>query len=404
MENALHKTSFGHVIGAISLVSGTCIGGGMLALPVDTGLIGFFPSLLSLCIAWIFMTLTGLFLVEASLWVERDAHYMTLSSRLLGKWGKFLAIILYLFMGYGSLIAYSSGGSTLLVNFSKVVFGLEMTRVGACVLFTVLFGLVIYLGTQFIGKINTLLVVGMIVAYFAIVGGGYREVKWVLMERHHMKGFMLVFPLMLATFSFQMIVPSLTDYLNRNPKALRLSIVLGTFLPFLAYVIWELIVLGTVPYEGQFGLKQAFIEGFSSTESLKYYVSTRWLSLVSEFFAFFALVTSFLGIGLGLFDFLSDLTKIKKRGWGKLILIFLAIVPTVVFAVLYPNAFMLALEISGGFGDAILSLFFPAALVWVGRYIKRYEGPYSVFGGKIALIMAILFALLVFIIQIYKLA
>ncbi|MDN3504613.1 MAG: aromatic amino acid transport family protein [Rhabdochlamydiaceae bacterium] len=402
MENT-HKTTIGHTIGAIALVAGTCVGGGMLALPVDTGAIGFYPSLLSLFIAWIFMTITGLFLVESSLWLERDAHFMTLSSRLLGKVGKYICVFFFLFMGYGSLIAYASGGSILLVSFCDSVFGLTVSRVEACAIFSAILGLVIYFGTQLIGKINTILVVGMIISYFAIVGGGLAEVKGVMLTRANYTGMALVFPLMLATFSYQMIVPSLTFYLNRDPRALKKAIVIGTSLPFIAYAIWELIVLGTVPYEGAMGLKHAFTQGFSATEPLKHYVSMGWLSVVAEMFAFFAIVTSFLGIGLGLFDFLSDLTKIKKKGWGKLALILLAIIPTIFFAILFPNAFMTALEISGGFGDAILSIILPVLFIWIGRYYKRYESVYIVGGGRFALSVTALFAVFVLSIQIYKL-
>ncbi|MCF7852638.1 MAG: amino acid transporter [Simkaniaceae bacterium] len=398
-----HTTTLGHQIGAISLIAGTCVGGGMLALPIDTAASGFFPSILSLFLSWLFMMLTGLLLVEASLWVERDAHYMTLSSRLLGRVGKYLGILLYLFMGYGSLIAYSSGGSMLLVNFTEFLFGIEMTRVGACAIFSIFFGLVIYLGTQFIGKINTILVVGMILAYFAIVAGGTSGIRLEMLQRVHFSHSIFSFPLLLATFSYQMMVPSLTSYLNRDPKALRLAIILGTTIPFVAYAIWELIVLGTVPFEGKFGLKEALIEGYSSTESLKHFVSSSWLSTAAELFAFFAITTSFLGIGLGLFDYLADLTKIKKKGGGKVALILIAIIPTLILAMMYPKAFMIALEVSGGFGDTLLSILFPVSMVFVGRYIKRYESLYTVRGGKPLLVIIACFALFVLAIQIIKL-
>jgi tyrosine-specific transport protein len=47
-----------HILVAALLVAGTCVGGGMLALPVETGVIGFFPSLLIMVISWGFMTMT----------------------------------------------------------------------------------------------------------------------------------------------------------------------------------------------------------------------------------------------------------------------------------------------------------------------------------------------------------
>jgi tyrosine-specific transport protein len=51
---------------------------------------------------------------------------------------------------------------------------------------------------------------------------------------------------------------------------------------------------------------------------------------------------------------------------------------------------MLALEVSGGFGDALLSGIIPALMVWMGRYRKNLTGNYQVTGGK-GLLMAIFF-------------
>jgi tyrosine-specific transport protein len=93
-----YSVSKGRILSAAFLISGTCIGGGMLALPVETSQMGFFPSLLAMAFTWIFMTVTGLLLVEANLWMQEGAHIMTMASHLLGKIGKWLCVALYLFM------------------------------------------------------------------------------------------------------------------------------------------------------------------------------------------------------------------------------------------------------------------------------------------------------------------
>ncbi|MGL5262987.1 MAG: aromatic amino acid transport family protein, partial [Candidatus Rhabdochlamydia sp.] len=69
-----YSVSKGRILSAAFLISGTCIGGGMLALPVETSQMGFFPSLLAMAFTWIFMTVTGLLLVEANLWMQEGAH------------------------------------------------------------------------------------------------------------------------------------------------------------------------------------------------------------------------------------------------------------------------------------------------------------------------------------------
>jgi tyrosine-specific transport protein len=59
---ALEQTFFGNLFGGMLLVAGCCIGAGMLALPVLTGLSGFDPSLLVLIAAWAFLTFTAFLL------------------------------------------------------------------------------------------------------------------------------------------------------------------------------------------------------------------------------------------------------------------------------------------------------------------------------------------------------
>ena len=86
-----------NLFGATLLIAGTCIGGGMLALPVDTGLAGFFPAALFMILSWAFMTATALLLVEANLWMEEGTHVMTMATRLLGKFGKYTSLVLFLF-------------------------------------------------------------------------------------------------------------------------------------------------------------------------------------------------------------------------------------------------------------------------------------------------------------------
>ena len=73
--------------------------------------------------------------------------------------------------------------------------------------------------------------------------------------------------------------------------------------PLLVYIVWQALVLGIIPLNGVGGLKEAFIEGSSVIRPLQKVLENSWLSKMSSFFAFFALVTSFLGVTLGLFDF-----------------------------------------------------------------------------------------------------
>lgn len=374
----------GSIFSAMCLVAGTCIGGGMLALPVATGVSGFMPSILIMIVCWLAMTATALLLLEVSMWMEEGVHLISMTSRILGIPGKILSWCLYLFICYASLVAYTAGGGVQVSMAMRDYFSIIVSKEVGSVLFIFVFGAVIYLGSRVVGRVNAVLFVAMVAAYFGLVGVGLPETKLELLSHRQWSGSLMSVPLLLTAFSFQTMVPSLTPYLKRNVKALRFTILGGTFLAFLIYAIWQWLILGIVPVEGANGLSEALMRGEPATQFLREHVEGRWVCMIAEYFAFFAIVTSFLGIALGLFDFLSDGLKIKKRGNGKLILGLLIVIPTIIFATQFERIFLVALETSGGFGDSILNGLIPVLMAWIGRYYLRMgkEGGFTVPGGK----------------------
>nr|NGX54065.1 Tyrosine-specific transport protein [Chlamydiota bacterium] len=151
--------------------------------------------------------------------------------------------------------------------------------------------------------------------------------------------------------------------------------------------------------DGDYGLAAALAEGKPITEFLGLAAGNPWVGVFAAFFAFFALVTSFLGIALGLFDFLADGLKIARDKWGNITLGLLVAAPTLFFALAMERVFLLALDSSGGIGDSILNILFPALMLWVGRYHKNLHSDYRIPGGKPVIILAIAYALFVLTIE-----
>lgn len=359
-------------ISAAFLVGGTCIGGGMLALPVATGISGFWPSTLFMLICWAAMTLTGLLFLEVTLWMEEGVHIISMTSRILGPIGKAIAWLLYLFICYASLVAYAAGGGLQIVSAFQSLLGLSLPQELGCVLFTVVFGAVIYLGNQIVGRVNSLLFIAMCMAYLALVGMGLNEVKPHLLLHSHWNSAWLAVPIFLTSFSFQTMVPSLVPYLKRHAPSCRFAVICGTTIALAVYLIWQWLILGIVPVEGANGLEEALRRGVPATQFINEHVQGSTFSVIAEYFAFFAIITSFLGIALGLYDFLSDGLRIKEKGSGKIALALLIALPTIFFATQFERVFFLALEYTGGYGDAILNGLIPVLLVWVGHYHLGY--------------------------------
>lgn len=374
-------------INAVFLVAGTCIGGGMLALPVAAGVGGHLPSLVWLVVCWLLMTASSLLLLEANLWMGHEVHYISMSKRLLGPIGQAVSWLLFLYVSYASLVSYAAGGGRLL----QAQLGNFLSIEGSIILVAISLTLVIYLGTKFVGRINTLFFVGLLISYALLVGMGLEQIKPDLLNRSG-SWFTSTFaiPLLLTSFSHQTMVPSLTPYLKRNGNLLRKAIVFGTFISFIVYALWLTIVLGIVPNEGPNSLVEAYVQGIPSTQFLAEHVQGKILGPVVHFFSFFAIVTSFLGIALGLFDFLSDGLKIPETKSGKVALGLMILIPVLFFATYYERAFLVAMETTGGVGDSILNGIIPALMVWVGRYHLGFKSDWSLPGGRPLLAFIIL--------------
>jgi len=372
----------------------------MLALPVQTAASGFMYSLMGIFLCWSFMTYTGLLLVEATLWVKNETHFSSLSRILVGNGTRILALLVYLAMNYLSLVAYTAGGAALIKHQVLAHTGLELNYEIACLLFTLFFGSLIFLGAQIVGKMNLLFMVGLGVTYFCLVGLGINHVE---MSRLAFKPSWTeglgIFSIILATFSYQMVVPSVCLHLNYDAQKLKKAIILGTSIPFVVYSLWLFVIHGVVPLEGEHGLLAALDRGASATEPLRAHFGHWSLAALSDFFAFFAIVTSYLGLSLALFYFLKDCFQEVKINMSRNGIIIASIVPTLLLAMMFPKALVQCLDISGGYGDTILSGLIPITMVWVGRYRKKLTGEFKVPGGKLGLSLAAAFYLFIFLLQ-----
>jgi tyrosine-specific transport protein len=274
-------------------------------------------------------------------------------------------------MGYASVVAYAAGGGLTIASFINSLFGTSLEKVHGIIIYIFLFGLMVSVGSKFVGRINALMVAAMVGSFGILVGIGLPLVKGTYLTHIQWTGFWTAIPIFLTSFSFQaFIVPSLATYLDKDAVSLKKAIVYGMLLNLAVYVIWQLLVLGSVPVEGEYGLKMALAKGEPVSEYLKFTFANPLVGAVCSFFAFFALSTSFLGIGLGLFDFLADAFKIQKKGWGMFSIGAMIIIPTLIFSLGFERAFLVAMDTTGGFGDTILNGMLPVLMVWSLRKNK----------------------------------
>ncbi len=382
--------SLGHVFGGSLLIAGTTIGVGMLALPVATGDAGFFPALTIYFVCWLFMLCTGLLLLEVCAWMPKDANLITMSERLFGRIGKNICWVVYLFLFVTVMIAHVLGGGAI---FSEITGG-AVPEWASMILYVVVFSPVIYLGTKWVDRLNLLLMLGVAVSYFLFIGVSYHHVDFPLLTRAHWPKAWVALPVLFTAFTFQVIIPTLMTYMDRDVKKVRKAILYGTSIPLLVYVVWEFLILGIIPAEGPNGLIAAAAKGHTAVMPLKEYVGSPILFTIGKAFAFFTLTTSYIALALAYLDFLADGLKVAKKGLKKVALCLAVFVPPTIIALTYPHIFIVALGYAGGFSCAILFGLFPPLMAWVGRYKKRYAYQPQLVGGRAFLSLLIIFVLI----------
>lgn len=381
--------------GGVLLIAGTTIGGGMLALPVSTGLSGFIPSSLLLIAYWVFMTYTAFLMLEVNLWMEKRSNLVSMAHFTLGKWGEAVSWVTYLFLLYSLTTAYIAGSSNLFLDGYEGVVGTSLpTWVGPLPLLLV-FGFFVWMGTESVDLINRLLMLGLFIAFGVMVVALVPNIDVSLLDTARWDYILLGVSIVSVSFGYHIIIPTLTTYMERDVKQLIRSIWIGGLIPLGIYLVWQALSLGTVPVEGECSLTEGVSTGSDIVTLLVGCLQHGPVRLVARFLSFFMILTSFLGVSISLSDFLADGLHVKKSGRGKSLIYGLTFIPPLLFVWYNPNAFITALGYAGAFGVVILLALMPALMAWAGRYSKGYKGPFRTWGGKPALVVVILLSLFV---------
>lgn len=384
------------MLGGILLVSGTTIGAAMLALPVSTGMAGFFPSILLFFLYWIYMTYTALLMLEANLWMK-EGNLISMAKLTLGRGGQVLSWLIYLFLLYSLTTAYIAGSAPIVIDVIQSLTGFVIPEWAGSIPLLIIFGYFVYKGTHSVDHVNRLLMLGLVIAYIAMICFLTSHVNTSLLMHVDWKYIMIGVSVIATSFGFHIIIPSLVTYLDRDVAKLKKVIIIGSAIPLFVYISWEFLALGIIPIEGENGILSGYIKGSNGAHLLTAFLGHSAIAMISRFFSFFAIVTSFLGVSLSLSDFLADGFKIEKTRKGRSLLYVLTFLPPLFITLTDPRAFLSALEYAGAFGVVTLLGFFPALMVWRGRYDKNL-GAYSRFqvpGGKVALLAVMAISLMV---------
>ncbi len=386
-------------IGSIFVAAGTAIGGGMLALPLVSAGMGFAVSALLFLFVWAVMFQSALLTLEVNLAFQAPRnHYATMAHATLGKPGKYVTYIAYILLLYALTSAYVTGGASLLQAATTLLFDTALPAYANVLLFTVILGAVVAWSTRAVDLCNRGLFSVKLILLIIIFALFVPQVDYVALLNNPQPTYMwAAAPVILTAFGFHIVIPSLAQYLGPEPKRLRTVLFWGSVLPLVLYLIWLASLLGTLPYAGEYSFSTIAKTGGSVGDlmlAINHEIQKPWLTAVLNIFANIAVITSFLGVSLSLFDFLRDKEHevVPHRARTALF----TFLPPVLIAIFYPNGFVQLLSYASIF-VAVILIILPALMAYRVRTSPHLTTPYHTWGGT-PLIIAIVLIGLVFIV------
>lgn len=311
------------ILGSIAIVAGTAIGGGMLALPLATASLGTIPALLLLVAIWGVSIYTSLLMLEINLRTGVGLNLHSITGKNLGRVGQMIQAASFLSLLFALTMVYLMGGSSLLESKMDLV-GMKIDNQVAVLIFTAIFGGLIAVGVRWIDKVSRVLFTSMIALLVIVVAYLLPEVDMSLMMRDSTEGlvtgsaltnlWLAAIPIVFTSFGFHVCIATIVRYLDGDAVSLRKVLIIGSTLPLVCYILWLMVTLGTLGGKTVYGFDGSLPQLVTALQSV---AESTLLQQFIDLFANLALVTSFLGVTMSLFDYIAELTRAKESKLGR---------------------------------------------------------------------------------------
>ncbi|XP_027346528.1 uncharacterized protein LOC113858208 [Abrus precatorius] len=394
----------GTVAGAVAIVIGTSIGTGILALPAKAFPAGLIPSSIAVIVCWIFLLVEAFLLVEINVSLMRKRErkekdnelevisIRTMAQETLGDLGGTLATIAYVFLGYSSMVAYSSKSGEILFQFINLP-----APVSGC-LFTLLFTMLVSIwGTRATDQVNQYLTASMIglllaIEVLAVVFGGWSGVGGI----SDWEKIPATIPVIIFSLVFHDLAPFLCAYLEGDLRRVKVSVFLGSLVPLVALLVWDAIALGLA----------AEAENVVDPVELLYRLKWSGVSVMVGAFSLLAVGTSLICTLLGFLEFFKEQLRnqtwhsspAKERNWWarnkmNVTAVTMVVAPSLFVSTIFPDAFSAATDVAGSYCMTVLYGVLPPAMAWaMHKREPELSGQKNLLNANPALFVAELFA------------
>uniref|UniRef100_UPI00404862E4 aromatic amino acid transport family protein n=1 Tax=Shewanella sp. TaxID=50422 RepID=UPI00404862E4 len=378
-------------LGSISIVAGTAIGGGMLALPLATAALGIIPALMLLVVIWAISAYTSLLMLEINLRSGVGDNVHVITGKTLGKLGQLIQGGSFLSLLFALTMVYLMGGSSLLETRLEPI-GINMSNQVAVILFTVFFGGLIAVGVKWIDKISRILFTAMVLLLVIVVSFLLPDVNLMTALNNYsttvasgdalQQLWLAAIPVVFTSFGFHVCIATIVRYLDGDAISLRKVLLIGSTIPLVCYILWLLVTLGSLGGETVHSFGGSLPKLVAALQGL---VQSSVISQAIDLFANLALITSFLGVTMSLFDYVAELTRARDDVAGRAKTWLITFVPPLLCALYCPDGFFQVLGIAA-IPLVVMIIFLPIAMALKQR--AQDLGGYQVSGGIVALLLA----------------
>lgn len=381
------------------MIAGTTIGAGMLAMPLTSAGMGFGATALLLIGLWALLAYTGLLFMEVYQTApQKDVGVASLAEQYFGLFGRALATFSLLVLLYALLSAYITGGGSLLSGIMPEMADADMKLKISILIFTVVLGAFVVVGVKSVDGLTRVLFLGKIIAFIAVLVMMLPKAKLENLTAIPLDNLLVLsaVPIFFTAFGFHVIMGTINTYLDADIGKIRKSIYIGTAIPLIAYLLWQLATHGVLS-QNEFTtiLKQdPTLNGLVTATSQ--ITGSTILGEMVRLFSVLALITSFLGVSMGIFEGVGDLLKRLNLPTNRLWLTIATFTPPLLFALFYPDGFIMALGYAGLL-FAFYGMILPIGLAWKARR-QHPNLPYRVIGGNLALVIALIAGICIMVI------
>jgi len=337
----------------VVLIAGGAIGAGMFALPMVSAGMWFSWATAGLMVTWWVTYLAAKLLVEVNLSFDDRASFHTMVRSVLGAPSAWLNDLAIAFIMMILMYAYISAGAGILEHSLNTITAFDgaLSPGFLSALFALFVGVFVWLGTSMVSRITTVFLLGLVISFVTASAEMATYASWATLLPSQNEGAYFKFlwagiPVFVTAFACAGLVPSLVSHYRTEPDKIFSSLLIGTLIVLLIYFVWLAITFASLPRSGY----EAVIEQGSTL----------------QWFSHFAIVTSFLSIGLGLFHFLCDGLNLSNSRIGRAKAALLAFMPPVLMSVLLPYGFVSVI----GFAGLLVAFSFFIVPAWM--HIKQH--------------------------------